>query len=61
MKSIIIEWDTSDVQEVRPDLSEDQAYQVLLTAKKEHDATTGINWDVLEGWANFLFPETATC
>lgn len=56
MRSIEIVWSTEDVQEVRPDLDESQAYEVLIAAKKNHDSTTGINWDVLEGWADYLFP-----
>ena len=57
MRSISIVWSTEDVQEVRPDLDEEQAYQVLLLADRKHDASVGINWEVLEIWADYLYPE----
>lgn len=57
MKTIEIVWSTEDVQEVRPDLDENQAYEVLIMANKEHDANVGINWEVLESWADYLYPE----
>ncbi len=60
-REISIIWSTEDVQEVRPDLTDDQAWQVLQAAKKDHDATIGINWSVLECHAEMLFgyaPET---
>jgi hypothetical protein len=56
MRSITITWDTSDVQEVRPDLTDDQAWEVLCLAKAEHDANIGINWDILDYWAAYLYP-----
>jgi hypothetical protein len=49
-------WYTSDVQEVRPDLSDDQAWEVLQSIKRNHDATVGINWDVISDTADNLFP-----
>ena len=57
MRSIEIVWSTEDVQEVRPDLDESQAYEVLIAAKQKHDANVGINWEVLEFWADYLYPE----
>jgi hypothetical protein len=56
-------WHSEDVQSVRPDLSDGQAWQVLQAAKDNHDATMGINWDVLEFHADDLFgsaPKTYT-
>lgn len=58
MRTISIAWGTDDVQEVRPDLSEEQAYEVLIMAEKEHDANYGICWDTLRSWADYLYPET---
>ena len=55
-KYIDVRWHTEDVQEVRPDLSEEQAWEVLKAVKRGHDANNGVNWDVLEVWANELFP-----
>lgn len=57
---IAIVWSVADVLEVRPDLTEDQAYEVLQTAKNKHDANLGINWDVLAIHAEWEFPEEET-
>ena len=54
---IAIVWSVADVLEVRPDLTEDQAYEVLQIAKDNHDANLGINWDVLAIHAEWHFPE----
>jgi hypothetical protein len=56
-------WDYSDVLSVRPDLTKAQAWRVLQATEKHHDANIGINWEVLEFHAQFLFgdaPESAT-
>ena len=55
--SIAIVWHIDDVLEVRPDLSREQAFQVLKQAKDNHDANIGINWDVLTDCAESLFAE----
>ena len=55
-------WCIEDVQEVRPDLTGDQAWEVLQEAERKHDAMMGISWDTLEILAEDLFgpaPETA--
>lgn len=44
---ITIAWHYMDVQSVDPSLSEEQACRVLQTLKRCHDATIGINWDVI--------------
>jgi hypothetical protein len=62
-KAIASIWDYSDVLTVRPDLTDEQAWEVLQAAKRHHDANIGINWEVLEFHAQFLFgdaPESAT-
>jgi len=56
-KRIGVLWSAEDVFEVRPDLSEDQALEVLYRAGNCHDATQGINWEMLELIAEDLFPE----
>jgi hypothetical protein len=50
-------WGTEDVQSIRPDLTADQAWQVLLAVKRHHDAGIGIAWDVLEHHAESMYPE----
>ena len=46
-----------DVQIIRPDLTDDQAWKVLQAADKWHDCGVGLNWEVLEAVAESLFPE----
>jgi len=60
MKSITITWDISDVHDCVDGLTDDQAYQVLLSVKKHHDAEIGINWDVIQTTAEILFPYTVS-
>jgi hypothetical protein len=48
-------WSIEDVQEVRPDLTEGQCWEVLEATWRYHDATIGINWDVLGCHADLLF------
>lgn len=50
-----IVWSIDDVQEVRPDLTDGQALQVLRFVKDEHDAEFGINWDTLRAMANTMY------
>lgn len=50
-------WLIDDVQNVRPDLTDEQAGEVLSLADRAHDATVGINWEVLEMHAEKLYPE----
>jgi hypothetical protein len=54
--TIEISWHIDDVKEVRPGLTNAQARKVLEQAKRRHDATIGINWDVLAIHADDLFP-----
>lgn len=53
--SITITWHIDDVKTVRPDLTDEQAREVLWHAKQYHDANVGINWEVLEAHANYIF------
>jgi hypothetical protein len=60
-RQIAVVWSIDDVQELRPDLTDDQAWEVLERASDEHDAGIGITWSVLECHAEMLFgdaPET---
>ncbi len=54
-RSIVIIWAIEDVQVVRPDLTDEQAAQVLEQVKQGHDASIGINWEVLEAVADIEF------
>jgi hypothetical protein len=56
---IAIIWCVEDVQSplVRPDLTTEQAWEVLERARDKHDADWGVNWTTLETIADDLFPE----
>ena len=54
-------WGIEDVQSIRPDLSDEQAWQVLQMVDRHKDAELGITWLALEMAAEDLFgdaPET---
>ena len=53
---ISIRWHIDDILSMRPDLTDDQARQVLSYLKRGHDANIGINWDVIEIVADNEFP-----
>jgi hypothetical protein len=48
-------WSVGDVQSVRPDLTDGQAWEVLQAAGRQHDASIGITWEVLRSHADGLF------
>jgi hypothetical protein len=54
-RQFAVVWNIDDVQEVRPDLTEDQAWEVLQQLKDAHDAECGISWTTLESVADDLF------
>ena len=56
-RQIALVWGVEDVQEVRPDLTDDQAWQVLQAAHRHHDCEIGLTWQNLEWFAGELFPE----
>lgn len=55
-RSIQIEWHIEDVQNIRADLTDEQAAHVLQVADRRHDAEIGINCDVLRFHAGELYP-----
>jgi hypothetical protein len=55
--TIAITWSIEDVKEVASDLTDDECRQVLQLARSKHDATIGINWDVLEELADIVRDE----
>jgi hypothetical protein len=52
LDTIAITWGIEDVKEVAKDLTDTECRQVLRLVKNKHDATIGVNWDVLEAWAD---------
>lgn len=45
---ITITWCTEDVLNIRPDLTNAQAREVLYELGHNHDASIGINWEVID-------------
>ncbi len=60
VKEIALFWHIEDVQDRRPDLTDEQASAVLQHLKRKHDANIGINWEVIDIVADILFPEIET-
>lgn len=52
---ISVDWTIHDVKSVAK-LTDAEAYEVLLEAKHDHDASMGISWQTLENIADRLFP-----
>jgi hypothetical protein len=48
-------WGTEDVQDVRPDLDDDQAWQVLQTLERQLNSEYGISWQTIEDTAEELY------
>ena len=41
-------WDVADVQSLDDSLTYDQCIDVLESVARHHDATIGVNWEVLQ-------------
>jgi len=54
---IAIVWSVDDVLQECDWLNRDQALKVLHDLKHNHDATIGINWDVIRYTADCMYPE----
>lgn len=52
----IMPWNVEDVHKVRPDLTLEEAVEVLRLMESEFDASVGMNWSTLEEAAEELFP-----
>lgn len=48
---ISIIWGIVDVKEVAPDISDDDAMDVLMKVDDKHDANNGVTWETLKFWA----------
>ncbi len=57
-KEITITWTTDDVftvaKEENINITEQQAIEILQNIKRQHDASIGINWDVIRCHLNML-------
>ena len=45
--AIAVYWHIDDVKSLKNDLTDEQARQILATLKHRHDASIGVNWDVI--------------
>jgi hypothetical protein len=59
-RSISFDWDIDDVNNVRPDLSPDQAMSVLERINKLYDPNVGVNYDTIRMTAIDLFGTART-
>ena len=55
-RQVAVIWCTEDVQNKRPDLNEDQAWEVLVQCRKVHDCEFGFTWNLIEFVADDMFP-----
>jgi len=53
---IAVVWSVEDVEMQCDWLTRDQALEVLFALKERHDASVGINWDVIHYTADWMFP-----
>ncbi len=58
-REVAIVWSTEDVLGVRPQLTEDQAWDVLGRCERIHDCNYGITWALLESVADDMYPASA--
>jgi hypothetical protein len=57
-RQIAAVWAIEDVKDIRPHLTDDQAWEVLERVGDKHDAEWGITWTTLGTVADDLFPES---
>lgn len=50
-------WSIEDVQGERPDLTDDQAREVLRLIDRQHDAEIGINWQFIRDIAEMIYED----
>ena len=55
-RQVAVIWCIEDVQGVRPDLTDDQAWEVLQECEHCHDCEFGFTWTHIETVADELYP-----
>jgi len=55
-RHVAVIWSIEDVLSVRPDLSYDQAWEVLQACRDRHDCERGFTWMFIECVAQEMFP-----
>lgn len=56
-RQVAVIWSIEDVKHLRPDLSDDQAWDVLEQAYDVHDCEWGFTWTHLQTVADDMFPQ----
>ncbi len=59
-REVAVVWCVEDVQCVRPNLTDDQAWEVLQECERRHDCEYGFTWTFIEGIADGLYPAPKT-
>jgi hypothetical protein len=49
-----VSWYKSDIESLGYKCTDEQAEEVLELAESKHDASVGINWDVLQEWCEYV-------
>ncbi len=55
-RQVAVTWCVDDVLSVRPDLTEGQAWDVLVRCLNRHDCEFGFTWNYIEDVAFDLYP-----
>jgi hypothetical protein len=55
-EQIAVVWSAEDVKQERPDLDDDQSWQVLQRVEERHDCNYGITWSHIRDAADEMFP-----
>lgn len=55
-REVAVVWCIEDVQGVRPDLTDEQAWDVLQECERRHDCEYGFTWTYIECIAADLYP-----
>lgn len=56
-REILFSWSVEDVQSVRPDLTDEQAFAVLERCEYCLDGEIGMNWYAIQAAADDLYPQ----
>ncbi|GIK15187.1 MAG: hypothetical protein BroJett003_01510 [Planctomycetota bacterium] len=59
-RQVAVLWSIEDVQAVRPDLSDNQSWDVLQRCIRVHHCEVGFTWLLIETVADDLFPHADT-
>jgi hypothetical protein len=49
-----ISWYKKDIESLGYECTDEQAEEILELAESKHDASIGINWEVLEEWCEYV-------